>query len=116
LSLRPLGVYRLPYIPTTPATVTSESQATSEVGNLSEDRFDESGEGIYSADVQNDKIPLPSALSEVKPAYVLEESGHGSPTLNSPVNTTPAATPPPPTATQTTRSGRHVHFPARFTT
>jgi hypothetical protein len=27
---------------------------------------------------------------------------------------TPAATPPPPTATQTTRSGCHVHFPAGF--
>jgi hypothetical protein len=43
-----------------------------------------------------------------------------SPTLNSPANTTPAptpaATPPPPTATQTTRSGRHVRFPARLTT
>jgi cleavage and polyadenylation specificity factor subunit 1 len=60
--------------------------------------------------------PTTVSADRVKPAYVLEESGHGSPTLNSPVNTTPAATPPPPTATQTTRSGRHVHFPTRFTT
>jgi hypothetical protein len=54
--------------------------------------------------------PVTVSADRVKPAYVLDESGHGSPTLNSRANTTPApapaAPPSPPTATQTTRSGR----------
>jgi cleavage and polyadenylation specificity factor subunit 1 len=52
----------------------------------------------------------------VKQAYVLNKSDHGSPTFNSPANTTPVPAPPvippPPPATQ----GATVRFPARFKT
>jgi cleavage and polyadenylation specificity factor subunit 1 len=60
--------------------------------------------------------PFTVSADRVKPAYLLDEPGHGSSTSNSPANTTPAATPPPPTATQSTRFGRHIRFPARLTT
>jgi hypothetical protein len=62
--------------------------------------------------------PVTMSADRVKPAYVLNESDHGSSTYNSPANTTPApaVTPPPPPDNQPTRSGRHVRFPARFNT
>jgi cleavage and polyadenylation specificity factor subunit 1 len=62
--------------------------------------------------------PVTVSADRVKPAYVLHEVHEELPertTPHSPTNTTPALTPPP-TATRTTRSGRHVHFPARFIT
>jgi cleavage and polyadenylation specificity factor subunit 1 len=55
--------------------------------------------------------PITVSADRVKPAYVLHEPLHERTTFHSPANTTP-----PPTTTQTTRSGRHVHFPARFIT
>jgi hypothetical protein len=59
-------------------------------------------------------------LLHCKPAYVLNETGCGSTTFSPSASTTPVieppATPPPPPATQTTRSGRNVRFPARFNT
>jgi hypothetical protein len=64
--------------------------------------------------------PVTMSADRVKPAYVLNETDCGSTTFNPSANTTPAtahlATPPQPPATQTTRSGRHVCFPARFNT
>jgi hypothetical protein len=64
--------------------------------------------------------PVTVSTDWVKPAYVSDEPGHGSPTSNSPANTTRAptseATPPPPTAIQSTSSCRHARFPARLTT
>jgi hypothetical protein len=58
------------------------------------------------------------SADRVKPAYMLNDSDHGSPTLTLRPNTTPVPTPAPtspqPPATQTTRSGHHVRFPARF--
>jgi hypothetical protein len=64
--------------------------------------------------------PVNVSADRVRRAYRLKESDHGSFTFSSPANRTtapaPAAAPPPPTATHTTRSGRHVRLPARFST
>jgi hypothetical protein len=56
------------------------------------------------------------SVSRVKSAYVLDESDHGSSTLNSPATTNPATSPEatPPPAIQITSSGRHVRIPTRF--
>jgi hypothetical protein len=58
--------------------------------------------------------PSPSADT------VLMQTDFESTTFNPSESVTPATapppTPPPPLATQTTLSGRHVHFPAHFTT
>jgi hypothetical protein len=58
--------------------------------------------------------PVTVSADRVKPAYLLDQPGNGSRTSNFPANTipapTPAATSPPPTASQTTRSGRHVRL------
>jgi hypothetical protein len=62
--------------------------------------------------------PLTVPTDRVKPAYMLNESDNGRYTLTSPPTTTPTPAPsvshPPPPPTSTTRSGRHVRFPARF--
>jgi hypothetical protein len=54
----------------------------------------------------------------VKPIYVLNQTDCGSTTFNPSASATPATVPPstPPPISQTTRSGRHVPFPARFNT
>jgi hypothetical protein len=52
----------------------------------------------------------------VKPAYTLNGTDRGS-NFNPPAAKSPAAAPsatPPQPSTRTTRSGRHIHFPARF--
>jgi cleavage and polyadenylation specificity factor subunit 1 len=54
------------------------------------------------------------SADRVKPAYVLNEADCGSTIFNSLASATPDIAPPP--ATQTTRSGRRVRFPARFNT
>jgi hypothetical protein len=64
--------------------------------------------------------PVTVSADRIKPAYVLNESDHGRFTFNPPANAAkwpaPASTPSPPTTTLTTRSRRHVRFPARFNT
>jgi hypothetical protein len=62
--------------------------------------------------------PLPGLVPErqntadrVKPAYVFNEDNSGH-TISKPATT---AIPTSPSATNTTRSGWHVHFPVRFT-
>jgi hypothetical protein len=64
-------------------------------------------------------IPVTVSTDRVKPAYMLNETGRGTTpkTFNPAADATPAADPqavPPPTIIRTTRSGRHVRFPARF--
>jgi hypothetical protein len=54
------------------------------------------------------------SADRVNPANVLNEAECGSTIFNSMTSATPDIAPPP--ATQTTRSGRRVRFPARFNT
>jgi cleavage and polyadenylation specificity factor subunit 1 len=60
--------------------------------------------------------PVTVSTDRVKPAYTLNGTDPGS-NINPPVSTPPAAatsaTPPQP-FTKITRSGRRIHFPARF--
>jgi cleavage and polyadenylation specificity factor subunit 1 len=63
--------------------------------------------------------PVTVSTNRVKPAYILNEIGCGTTTTTfnpsadaAPVAAPHAATPPP--VARTTRSGRHVCFPARF--
>jgi hypothetical protein len=58
--------------------------------------------------------PVTLSADRVKPAYVLNEADCGSTTFNPSASATPGIAPPP--ATQTTRCGRRVCFPARFNT
>jgi hypothetical protein len=58
--------------------------------------------------------PVTVSADRVKPAYVLNEDDCGNTIFNPLASATPAIAIPP--ATQTTRSGRHVRFPARFNT
>jgi cleavage and polyadenylation specificity factor subunit 1 len=68
--------------------------------------------------------PITVSTDRVKPAYIFNEADFTHNTSNPEVNTTPTIAPPttppatssPRPATRTTRSGRHVHFPARFIT
>jgi cleavage and polyadenylation specificity factor subunit 1 len=64
--------------------------------------------------------PVTVSTDRVKPAYTWEESDYGSPNPSTTANGTSPSTPPitqsPSTDTPTTRSGRHVRFPARFNT
>jgi cleavage and polyadenylation specificity factor subunit 1 len=60
--------------------------------------------------------PVTVSTDRVKPAYILNGTDRGS-NFNPPVATSTAAAPsatPPQPSTRTTRSGRHIHFPARF--
>ncbi|XP_023710942.1 uncharacterized protein LOC111866330 [Cryptotermes secundus] len=59
------------------------------------------------------------STDRVKPAYMLNETGRGTTTktFNPAADETPTAVPhavPPQPVQRTTRSGRHVHFPDRF--
>jgi hypothetical protein len=60
------------------------------------------------------------SADRVKPAYVLNDTDCGNTIFNPLASATPAIAPPatllPPPATRTTRSGRHVSFPALFNT
>jgi hypothetical protein len=55
--------------------------------------------------------PVTVSTERVKPPYILNN------TFNPPVGATPVVAPPatpPQSTTRTTRSGRHIHFSARF--
>ena len=62
--------------------------------------------------------PVNVSTDRFKPAYMLNETGRGTTTTCNPLaDATPASAPyaaPPPSVAHTTRSGCHVHFPARF--
>jgi hypothetical protein len=63
--------------------------------------------------------PVTVSIDGVKPAYMLNEIGRRTTTttFNPIADANPVAVPhamPPPPVTRTTRSGRHVCFPARF--
>jgi hypothetical protein len=58
--------------------------------------------------------PVTVSADRVKPAYVLNEADCGRAIFNPSASATPGIAPPP--ATQTTRCGRSVRFPARFNT
>jgi cleavage and polyadenylation specificity factor subunit 1 len=63
--------------------------------------------------------PVTVSNDRVKPAYMPKEASRGTTdkTFNPAADATPATGPqavPPPTIIRTTRSGRHVRFPARF--
>jgi hypothetical protein len=56
--------------------------------------------------------PVTVSIDRVKPAYILNEADcKNTLSIGCPASTVPS---PPPTPTQTTRSGRHVRFPVRF--
>jgi hypothetical protein len=58
--------------------------------------------------------PVTVSTDRVKPAYILNEADcKNTPSDGCPASTVPS---PPPTPTQTTRSGRHVRFPIGFNT
>jgi hypothetical protein len=63
--------------------------------------------------------PITVSADRVKPAYILNEDDSGHTTPKPTDTATPTKAPPdiptPPSAIKTTRSGRHVHFPLRFT-
>jgi hypothetical protein len=54
--------------------------------------------------------PVTVSTDRVKPAYVFNEADCGSIIFNPLASATPTIAP----ATQTTRSGRRIRFPARF--
>jgi hypothetical protein len=58
--------------------------------------------------------PVTVSTDRVKPTYVLNETDRGGINFNPSAKISPATappgTPPPLTATQTTRSGRHIRF------
>jgi cleavage and polyadenylation specificity factor subunit 1 len=61
--------------------------------------------------------PIKVSIDRVKPAYMLSGNDHENNNFNPADNATPTVAPPttpPPPVTRTTRSGRHVHFPAPF--
>jgi hypothetical protein len=66
--------------------------------------------------------PITVSADRVKPAYIFNEVDFKNTDCNPAVKpkppipppATPPATSSPPSATRTTHSGRHVHFPARF--
>jgi cleavage and polyadenylation specificity factor subunit 1 len=58
-----------------------------------------------------------ASTNRVKPAYILNGTDRRNNTFNPPVDATAAVAPPvtlPQPTTLTTRSGRHINFPARF--
>jgi cleavage and polyadenylation specificity factor subunit 1 len=57
------------------------------------------------------------SADRVKPAYIFNEGNSGHTTFKpaTTTTTTPSEIPTPPSTTKTTRSGRHVRFPVRFT-
>jgi hypothetical protein len=57
--------------------------------------------------------PTTVSTDRVKPAYMLSGTNQESPADNATPTVAPPTTPSPPVA-RTTRSGHHVHFPARF--
>jgi hypothetical protein len=57
--------------------------------------------------------PITVSTDRVKPAYIFKEVDFRNTDCNPAV---PAKPPMPPPAPRTTRSGRHVHFPARLRT
>jgi hypothetical protein len=63
--------------------------------------------------------PIIVSADRVKPTHIFNEddSGHttSKPAASATPITTPSDIPTPPSTTKTTRSGRHVHFPVRFT-
>jgi hypothetical protein len=61
--------------------------------------------------------PVTVTIDGVKPAYILSGTDRGNSNFSPQVNATPAVASPttqPQTTTRTTRSGRHIHFPALF--
>jgi hypothetical protein len=63
--------------------------------------------------------PITVFADGVKPAYIFNEDDRGH-TIPKPADTAtptkePSDIPTPPSAIKATRSGRHVHFPVRFT-
>jgi hypothetical protein len=61
--------------------------------------------------------PITVSADRVKPAYMLSGNDHENNNFNPADNATPTVAPPttpPLPAARTTRSGRHVNFPARF--
>jgi hypothetical protein len=60
--------------------------------------------------------PVTVSIDRVKSAYILNRPDRGN-NFNPPVDATPAVASPttqPQTAIRSTRSGRHIHFPARL--
>jgi hypothetical protein len=61
--------------------------------------------------------PITVSTDRVKPAYMLSGNDHENNNFNPADKATPTVAPPttpPPPVARTTRSGRHLHFPARF--
>jgi hypothetical protein len=61
--------------------------------------------------------PVTVSADRVRSAYILNGTDRGNNSFNPPVDATPTVAPPatpPLPATCTTRSGRHINFPARF--
>jgi hypothetical protein len=52
------------------------------------------------------------SIDRVKTAYILDWTDHGN--VSPPVNATPTVASPPTQPQTATRSGRHIHFLARF--
>ncbi|XP_023718472.1 uncharacterized protein LOC111870420 [Cryptotermes secundus] len=80
--------------------------------------------GLYQVLTRRDKTmqilvrdrPVTVSTDRVKPAYMLNESSHGTHMTFNPTSTAAPASPttPPQLAAKSTRCGRQIRFPARF--